>query len=410
MSLKHKLSPLQCTHAKGKEKPYHLSDGHGLYLRVMPNGSRYWRYDYKYLDKAKTLAIGVFPEIGLAAAREKHMAARELLRQGKNPIAVKRENKQLAILQSKETFELIAEEWFSLMHKKWAERHKGNVRARLRNDIYPALGAIPIRDITSQKILALIRYIEQKPAPETARRTLKHIRQIFVFAKAYGYCSGDNPTNDLHRLLENYQKGHFAAIDAKGIPALLNDVNRHDARLTHQTRLAIKLLMLTFVRTRELVEATWDEIDFNTATWHIPAARMKKRRDHIVPLSQQTIAMLTELKKMAGVNKWVFPNRGRSTKPMSDCTIINALNRMGYQGRMTGHGFRALAMSTIKEVFGTRHEVIDRQLAHVPNKINKAYDRAEFLSERRVMMQDWADYIDRMADTRDKGSCPALKV
>ncbi len=202
----------------------------------------------------------------------------------------------------------------------------------------------------------------------------------------------------MSKILKPAPKGHFAALDVKDLPEFIQALEKNDARLYPHTRRAIKLLMLTFVRTSELINARWDEFDLENAEWIIPAARMKMRKDHIVPLSRQTVAILKEQKEETGQWRFVFPNQARPKKSMSNNTVLKALERMGYKGRMTGHGFRALAMSTIKEKLGYRHEVVDRQLVHAPrNKIDAAYDRAKFLDERKIMMQRWADYLDGMA-------------
>ena len=244
--------------------------------------------------------------------------------------------------------------------------------------------------------MQVIRKIENRGAHELAKRQLQKCGEIFRFAIAEGKAVRD-PSNDIKEALKPVKKEHFAALDIKDLPEFLAAVDRNDARLYQSTRNALNLMLLTFVRTSELIEATWDEIDFDTKEWIIPGERMKMGKDHIVPLSDQAIEILKSQKEIAGHWPLVFPSSVKPKKSMSNNTILGAIKRLGYQGRMTGHGFRALAMSGIKQELGYRHEVVDRQLAHVPkNKIDKAYDRAQFLDERRKMMQEWADYTDTL--------------
>lgn len=201
--------------------------------------------------------------------------------------------------------------------------------------------------------------------------------------------------------MTSYKRGHYAAIEANELPEFLEALNKNDARLYPLTRAATFLLLLTFVRTTELIASTWNEFDLDGATWTIPAERMKMRRPHLVPLSRQSIKLLREVRELTSWSDWVFPNQARPSTHMSNATVLRALSRVGYKGRMTGHGFRALAMSTIKEKLGYRHEVVDRQLAHAPaNKVDAAYDRAMFLDDRRKMMQEWADYLERLEHNR----------
>jgi len=231
-----------------------------------------------------------------------------------------------------------------------------------------------------------------------ARRVLQIMGQVMRYAVITERAERDI-TVDLKGALKRYKKGHYAAISSDQLPDLIKAINQNDARLFKQTILAIKLLMLTFVRTGELINATWDEFDLKNAVWTIPAERMKMRVAHVVPLSKQVMAILNELRSLYGTTGYILPSVVRSNKPISNVTVLKALERLGYKGQMTGHGFRALAMSTIKEHLGYRHEVVDRQLAHQPrNKIDAAYDRAQFLPDRKKMMQEWSDYIDKMAD------------
>lgn len=392
------LTAINCKTAAPSEKPRKLSDEKGLYLEIMPNGAKYWRMKYRFLGKEKRLALGVYPEVSLAEAREKRDGARKLLDQGTDPSAHKQELRHLAEINSQNTFELLAREWHTKNLAKWTEKHGQDIMTRLEKDIFPEIGHLPTRDITAPRLLTAIQKMEKRGAHELARRARGTCEQIF----AYGIGTGRADRNialDLRGTLEAFKRGHYAAIEATELPEFLFKLEKNEARLYPQTIRATKLLMLTFVRTSELINATWDEFDLDKKIWNIPKERMKMRRPHLVPLSDQVIALLKEQKAdIDGINTpYVFPNQTEPRRPMSNATILGGIKRLGYKGKMTGHGFRALAMSTIKEKLNYRHEVIDLQLAHEKkNKIDAAYDRAKFIDERTKMMQDWADYIDQV--------------
>jgi integrase len=271
---------------------------------------------------------------------------------------------------------------------------------RIEKDIFPYIGQRPINSLTSMDIIEVLQRAEQRGVGELAHRLKQNCHEIFRYAVVHELAKTNPVANfETRDVLSKHTKSHFASIEAKEIPAFLQALEKNDARLYRLTRLAIRLMMITFVRTGELINATWSEIDLEERQWNIPAERMKMRRPHLVPLSRQAMALLAELKELSvSHNDFIFPSVSNPRKSMSDNTILQGLSRLGYKGKMTGHGFRAMAMSTIKEKLGYRHEVIDRQLAHAPkNKIVAAYDRAQFLDERRVMMQDWADYLDTQA-------------
>ncbi len=391
------LTATRCKNAKPKEKPYKLAAGEGLYLEVMPSGSRYWRFKYRFNDKEKRLALGVFPTITLAEARERRREARNLLASGLDPSEVRQDRKRQAKLNAANTFEAIAREWHEQQTNYWRDRHAANVIQRLELDIFPAIGHRPIADISPSHVLDALRKIEKRGAHEIARRAMQMCGQVFRYAIATGRADR-NPAGDLKGALKPFRRGHFAALEAEDLPDFLKALEGNEARLFFQTRCAVRLLMLTFVRTSELIEATWDEFNFEGKEWLIPAERMKMRRPHIVPLSTQAVAILREMQELTGHWDLVFPNQAHPRKHMSNATVLGALKRLGYKGKMTGHGFRALAMSTIKEKLGYRHEVVDRQLAHAPrSKVDAAYDRAAFLPDRRKMMQEWGDYLDKVA-------------
>lgn len=404
------LSELKIKAAKPREKAWKLTDGHGLYLEVMPSGSKYWRLKYRYLGKEKRLAVGVYPNTSLALAREKAGAARRLLAEGKDPSAEKQKARRAAILEAENTFEKLAREWFEQNQARWTPKHAKDILLRLEKDVFKDIGNMPVRDLTPARLLQTIRKIEARGAHELARRARGMCEQIL----AYGIVTDradQNVATALRGTLAPFKRGHMAAIEIDEIPAFLQKLEKNDVRLYPQTRRATRLLMLTFVRTSELRFARWEEIDFDRTVWEIPAERMKMRRPHIVPLSEQALQLFREQQEdTKNVNtEWVFPNQVRPKKAMSEGTILGAIKRLGYKGRMTGHGFRALAMSTIKERLGYRHEVVDRQLAHAQrNKVDAAYDRAMFLNERTVMMQEWADYLDKAVI--EKNAYPALRL
>jgi integrase len=399
-----KLTNIACKNAEPKDRPYKVTDGGGVYLYVMPTGSKYWHYKYHYAGKEKRLALGVYPDVTLQMAREKRLKARRLLDEGIDPGMEKKRVRRQQELDAHNTFKVIAEEWIEHNLGTWSKNHAGTVRHRLKTDLYPKLGNMPMKDINAPMLLPVLRAIEKRGAHEIARRALQYLGQIFRFAVVTGRCERDI-TPDMKGALKPFKRGHYAAMEMNELPEFLEVLNGNKARLFPQTQIAVRLLMLTFVRTSELIKATWDEFDLNEKMWVIPAERMKMGRPHMVPLSDQAIELLRELKTLNPPNRiHIFPSRNTPRNHMSNNTILTALARMGYRGTHTGHGFRALAMSTIKEKLKYRHEVVDRQLAHAPkNQIDKAYDRAKYMDERIIMMQEWADYLDKLI-VKDKSN------
>ncbi len=402
------LSDVQVRNAKAKDKPYKMADGGGLYLLVHSNGTKYWRMDYRFLGKRLTLAFGRYPQTTLLEAREKRVAARKLLDIGTDPGQQKKESKRIRFEHAANTFEKIAREWHNNRLETWRESTAKDTINRLEKDIFPEIGSLPIGDITHQQVIAALRKIEQRGANEIAHRVKANCARIFSYAIQHGIATR-NPAADLKDVLKPVKAGHFSAISTDELPAFIDVLDRNEARLYMPTRVAIRLMLLLFMRTSELIETPWSEIDLVMGEWIIPWHRMKRGKlavnpdttDHHVCMSRQAVALLRELHALTGGNKWLFPNQRDHGKPMSNGAILMALKRMGYQNRMTGHGFRALAMSTIKEKLHYRHEVIDRQLAHAQrDKVASAYDRALFLDERKKMMQDWADYLDSLKNGR----------
>lgn len=388
-----KLSDAKCKSTKPKDKPYKLYDGQGMFLEIRPNNSRYWRLKYRFGGKEKLLALGVYPLIPLKEARQRRDDARRLLEQDIDPGMDRKERRLKTFEDAENTFERLTREWYENWRQDKTPKHAAAILSRFETDVFPTLGDLPVSKITPQMILKVVKKAEARAAYDVARRIKQTCGQILRYGVATGRAERDC-SHDIKDALRPYKMEHFATLDIKEIPEFLRVLDRNEMRLYKQTQLAMRLLMFTFVRTSELINSSWEEFDLQGKTWVIPATRMKMRRDHIVPLSDQAVAILKELKEMSGDWPWVFPNQVRPIKPMSNGTIIHAIRRMGYQDKMTGHGFRALAMTTLKEKLSYRHEVIDRQLAHAKkNKIVAAYDRAEFLDDRRKMMQEYADYI-----------------
>lgn len=368
------LTDKECKAAKGKDKPYKMADGGGLYLLVKVNGARHWRLKYRFLGKEKLLAIGLYPLVSLAEAREAREAAKKLLLAGTDPMADKKDTKRKAIRNAQNTFKSVALEWHESRKDIWSPAHALNVMRRFEMDVFPYMGNRPIAEIDAQELLDVLRKIEKRGSLYMASRVQQICGQVFRYGIVTGRGNRD-PSADLKGALKPAKTTHYPSLDIKEMPEFLEKLERNDERLFASTRRGIKLLMLTFVRTSELIKSTWDEFDLDNALWEIPAERMKMGSPHIVPLSRQAVEILREQKDdhaHLGVN-WVFPGQVRPKNHMSNNTILFAIGRLGYKGRMTGHGFRSLGMSTIKEKLGYRHEVVDRQLAHAhKSKIDRA--------------------------------------
>ncbi|MHB8742679.1 MAG: tyrosine-type recombinase/integrase [Sulfuricaulis sp.] len=377
--------------AEPRQKPYKIAAGGGLYLLVTPDGRKYWRLKYRFLGKEKLLALGVYPGISIAEARVARDAAKALLKAGCDPVATKKQDRLANQVSAANTFETVALEWIGQQCHRWSPGHVERVRDSIKLDIFPDIGARPIKDITAPELLAVLRKVEKRGVFETAQRLLQRCGAVFRYA-IQTHRAEHNPATDLRGAIKQPKRENYAALSATDLPEYLRKLATYDGRL--ETRLALKLLALTFVRTSELRKAEWSEIDFDKNEWRIPAERMKSRAPHIVPLSNQALAVLEELKPLTGRGRFVFPNQLRLTAPMSENTMLYAIYRMGYHSRATGHGFRATA-STILNEQGWLADVIERQLAHAErNKVRAAYNHAEHMPERRKMMQAWADYLD----------------
>jgi len=395
------LTNVGITQAKPKDKSYKLSDSGGLQLHVNPNGSKLWRLAYRYNKKQKLLALGRWPEVSLKAAREKRDEAKRQLAEGIDPSRVRRLEKERAISQT--SFETIARDFIARQKgTRWKKDYADDRLRRLELDVFPYIGDRPIDKIEPPDLLACLRRVESRGAHEMAGKLRRLTGQIFRYGVACGFCSRD-PAADLRDALTPNKEQHLAAVKPEELPDLMHQID--GLKGTPVTRLALFCLALTFVRTSEMIGATWDEFDFDNALWTIPAKRMKVEDgpDHTVPLARQTLEVLDDLRDLNGHSKFVFARRRDPKKPISNNTCLYALYRLGYKGRMTGHGFRSVASTAMNESGLWTPDAIERQLAHYErNKVRGAYNRAQYLDERRQMMQWWADELDACRQRQEK--------
>lgn len=385
------LSEGKCKSAKGKEKAYKLSDGGGLYLYVSPAGSKLWRWKYRYEGKEKLMSFGRYPEITLAQAREIHRGHRATLAAGIDPMAERQQERQA----EQRTFKRVAELWREHWRVGKTAKHDADVWRRLEADVFPAIGDVPVEELTAAQVRDCVKAIEARGALDIAKRQLQKCSQIMRYAVANDLV-GRNPVADVapSDILPSRKKRNYARVQARDLPQLLRDMDAYVGG--EHTRLALQLMVLTFVRTGELIGAKWAEFDLSARRWDIPAERMKMRTSHIVPLSKQAYAVLEKLKAISYGREYVFPADTGKPTHMSNNTILYALYRMGYRGRMTGHGFRGVA-STILHEQGWPHEHIEIQLAHQErDNVSAAYNHALYLEPRTKMMQAWADYLDAL--------------
>lgn len=387
------LKDTQIKNAKSKAKPHKLFDGDGLFLLIHPNGSKYWRFKYNWQGKEKLLALGVYPIVTLLAAREKAMEAKKLLANGQNPSEAKKQQKFLETLSNNNSFESVATEWHTKNINKWSEDHGKKLKGWIKKEIIPYIGYMPINEVKAPHILEVVKRIEARGANDVARRVLNICSQIFRYGMPLGKCDFD-VTMGITQTLEFVKRKNYKCISVEELPDLLKSIETHNYR--QLTKLALKLVVLTFVRSTELREAKWQEINFDSKDWRIPAERMKMKEQHIVPLSTQAIEILNTIKNLPYNSDYIFPNENNSKKVMSENTMLFALYDMGYHNKMTVHGFRQLA-STILNEKGFTPDAIERQLSHAErNNVRRAYNHAQYLPERREMMQWWADYIDSL--------------
>lgn len=388
-----KLNARQIGTAKGKEKPYKLADGGGLYLLVNPNGAKYWRLKYRTAGKEKLLAVGVYPDVSLADARAKRDEARRLLAGGGDPSDDKKSEKQAKKLSVDNTFEALAREWHAYKHPNWSKGYSEDLMESFEKDIFPYIGKRPITDIKPLDILEALRKLEKRGVLDKMRKIRQACSQTFRYAIVTGRAE-NNPASELAGALAIQKHKHYPHLVASEFPEFLQCLSQYSG--SRITQIATRLLMLTGVRTIELRAAEWIEFDLDNGLWEVPEERMKMRRPHLVPLSEQVLILLRQLQEMTGRFKLVFPGRNDSTKPMSEASINQVIKRIGYHGRATGHGFRH-TMSTILHEQGYNTAWIETQLAHVDkNSIRGTYNHAQYLDGRREMLQWYADYMEAL--------------
>jgi integrase len=393
-----KLTEQKCKNTKPlKMKTIKMSDGRGLHLQVKPSGSKYWRYSYRFAGHQHTLALGVYPRVSLKQARNKLDEARKLLDDGKDPYIEMVKEKASIEEYNSNTFEKVARRWHEIQKSRISERYSNQILTRLEDDIFPYIGKLPIGSIKPTMMLKVLRRVEDRGAIETAHRMKAKCSEIFCFAIVEQIIDYD-PTSALKKALKTYQSGNFASIDASELGGLIKAIKYNDTRMYPTTRNLIILMMLTFVRTSELIKAEWSWVNFDDKTLIIPAQNMKvKRGDHIVPLSDQAISYLYDQQGSSSNRQHIFPSPNKPRQAISNNAILSALYGMGYKGKMTGHGFRALATTIIIEKLKYDPSIPDRQLGHlIKDKIVRAYNRAQYLEQRTKMMQDWGDYIENI--------------
>ncbi|WP_289083456.1 integrase arm-type DNA-binding domain-containing protein [uncultured Spongiibacter sp.] len=398
------LTATEVKQAKSAEKPYKLADSGGLYLLVNAKGAKYWRYKYRYAGKEKTLALGVYPEVSLKQARQKHQEARDKLAQGIDPGEVRKVEKLTRHLAAAESFEAVGREWFNQLMPDKSKSYRERTGRILEKDLYPVLGNRPIAAITAPELLAALRRIEARGAVDIAHRAKQTSGQIFRYAIVTGRAERD-PSGDLTGALKSRRKSHHAAItDPKEVGRLLVAIDGFQGTLIVQT--ALKLSPLLFQRPGEIRNMEWAEIDWEEGRWELPAEKMKMKLPHIVPLSRQAQELLKNLKPLTGKGRYVFPSaRGRS-RALSENGVRSALRTIGYTNeQMTPHGFRAMARTILDEVLEFRVDWIEHQLAHAVKDPNgRAYNRTAHLEGRAQMMQRWADYLDQLRQGAEKGN------
>ncbi|ESX09916.1 integrase [Mesorhizobium sp. LSJC265A00] len=388
------LTDVGCRNAKATDRPIKISDGGGLFLLVQPSGSKLWRLAYRFLGKQKTLAFGAYPAVSLRDARSHRDSAKELLAIGKDPSEHKKTEKRRIRVEADNTFEVVANEWFAARQIGWTPGYSERIRRRLEADIFPVIGSRAINQVEPPELLDAIRAVEKRGAVVLAKRLLQVSGQVFRFAVASGRATRD-PSQDLRGALRTAgPQKHRAAVKASELGEFLRAIENY--RGERSTALALKLVAHTFLRTSEIRFGQWSEIedlDGPAPQWRIPAERMKSRTEHLVPLTPPVVQILRDLKAQAGTSKFMLPAPTKEGV-ISQNTLIYALYRMGYHSRATVHGFRSTA-STILNEHGFNRDWIERQLAHVErNDVRAAYNTAEWLKDRRVMLQWWSDYLE----------------
>ena len=407
-----KLTEITIRQAKPKLKQYKLFDGGGMFLLVHPNGSKYWRMKFNFEDKSKLASFGIWPDISLKDARGKRYEAKKKIKDGINPIEEKRKERQnnldrankdkLEAQKESITFGKVAEEWHKRQTLHWTEKHANDVLNSLKHHVYSDLGEKPISTITKQDIIANLRKIEAEGMHETCYRVRQRLEAIFDYAGIEDHCIG-NPSKGLQRIFTKPKSKSLNSLPISELPKFISKIDASEG-VYPSTVLAMKFMILTFVRTGELRLADWKEFDINCTEplWVIPGERMKMGKTHHVPLSRQAVSILEDMQQYSGPKGYVFPQVRNPKKPMSNNTLLYFSNRLGYAGRNTIHGFRSVVSTVLNESMKWHPDVIERQLAHQEsNKVRKAYNRAEHLGERRKMMEWWSNYIDSLIVNTD---------
>lgn len=393
------LTDLKIKNLKPGAKPVKVGVERGLYLLVTPTGSKLWRFKYRFGGKEKVLSLKNYPDVKLAQAKEQLEAARNLLAAGIDPMAKRKADSVAKRFAMENSFAAVARLWWAGWKAARSDNHVASVMRRLEADVFPAIGGRPISEIEAPELVRMVKAIEARGALDIAKRALQTTGQVFRYAIAHGLATR-NPAADIRPgdVIQSRKKENYARIDAKDLPQLMRHIEVYQGSST--TRLAMKLMSMTFVRTSELIAARWEEFDLDGARWDIPAERMKMRTPHIVPLSTQAVTLLRSLQVLTGHSALLFPGERDHEKPMSNNTILGALDRMGYKGRMTGHGFRGVA-STVLHEMGFDHAHIEIQLAHQErNQVSASYNHARYVTQRAAMMQAWSDYLDTCASEK----------
>ncbi|HEF0064714.1 tyrosine-type recombinase/integrase [Citrobacter sp. RHBSTW-00271] len=388
-----KLNARQVDTAKPKDKPYKLADGGGLYLLVNPNGAKYWRLKYRIAGKEKLLALGVYPDVTLADARAKRDEAKRGIAGGIDPNEAKREEKATREAQINNTFQDLATEWHSSKLKKWSAGYASDIMEAFNKDVFPYIGKKPIAEIKPLELLNVLRRMEGRGATEKAKKVRQRCGEVFRYAIVTGRAEY-NPAPDLTSAMQGHESSHYPFLNAPELPAFFEALSGYSG--SELVVLAARLLIITGLRTGELRGASWQEIDEQAAVWEIPAERMKMRRPHIVPLSQQALSIIAHIREITGRYPLMFPGRNDPRRTMSEASINQVFKRIGYAGKVTGHGFRH-TMSTILHEQGYNTAWIETQLAHVDkNSIRGTYNHAQYLDGRREMLQWYADYMEAL--------------
>lgn len=401
-----KLTDVAVRQAEPQERDCWLADGGGLRLLVKPNGTKAWRYGYRFGGKQKTLALGVYPEVSLKQARQGLAEAKQKLKQGIDPSQEKKRQRRQTAIDAGNSFETLALEWWNHQKGTWTDDHAHRIWTRLKDNSLAELGHRPITEIEPQDVISVVRKVERRGSLDVAQRVLNDVRRVCRYAVQNGRLKV-NPVSELNaEIIKGRKTSHRASLPREELPGFLRTLDTYQTTGRLLTQLAIKLLVLTFVRPGELRGARWEEFDIDQRLWRIPGQRMKMGTDHVVPLSDQALAIIEELKPITGQYDLLFPSERRRSEPMSDNTMRRAIFKLGYDGntpsksKCVPHGFRATASSILNET-GFNPDAIERQLAHLErNGVRAAYTHhARYLEERKKMMQWWADYLDEMKDS-----------